>query len=65
MRNDAAMADSKYLHEQAANARALAEATNLPNVRSRYLTAATVWAEFAARAEQLERMQGTPLRSDW
>jgi hypothetical protein len=46
-------------------ARSLAEAANLPNVRTRYFNSATVWAELAARAEQLERMQGMPLRSDW
>jgi hypothetical protein len=59
------MAESCYLHEQAAAARVLAESTNLQNVRLRYLNAAAVWAELAARAEQLERMQNAPLCSDW
>ena len=59
------MSDSQYLHQQAATARAQAEASNLQNVRSRYMNAAAVWAQLAARAEQLERMQALPLRSDW
>lgn len=59
------MSDSKYLHEQAQTARAQAEAANLQNVRTRYMNAAAVWAQLAARAEHLEQLQSMPLRSDW
>ena len=65
MQKEPAMPESKYLHEQAATARAQAEASNLQNVRSRYLNAAAVWAQLAARAENLERMQAMPLNPDW
>ena len=61
----AAMFDSKYAQEQAAAARALAEATNLPNVRTRYLDAAAAWSQFAARAAHTESLREMPLGSNW
>jgi hypothetical protein len=59
------MSESHYLHEQARMARASAEASNLQNVRARFLNAASVWAQLAVRAERLEQMQSTPLDGKW
>jgi hypothetical protein len=59
------MSDSKYLHEQAAAARALAEAAKLQNVRHRHLTSAAVWTQLAQRAERLEEMQASPYQAQW
>ena len=59
------MSDRKYLEEQAVAARALAEASPLPNVRTRYLNAAAVWDQLAERAARLERMQAAPDTPSW
>ncbi len=49
------MSQIDYYREQAERAQSLAEKSQLPNVRARYIESAEAWTRFAQRAE---RMQG-------
>lgn len=51
------MSESDYCRERAAEALSLAAASNLPNVRTRYIVAAETWERFAERAADVSAWQ--------
>jgi hypothetical protein len=55
--------DTQYLRDQLSNARLEAAATNLPNVRYRFLESAAAWEKLVERAERLEELSSLPLWS--
>lgn len=59
------MTEAQQLREQVASARNAAAATNLPNVRARYLASASVWERLADQADRFEELKSSPQDSDW
>ena len=51
------MAQRSFYLERAAEARAVANAATLDNVRGRWLRSETSWTEMAARSERNEKMR--------
>ena len=51
------MAQHSFYLERAAEARAVANAATLDNVRGRWLRSETSWTEMAARSERNEKMR--------
>jgi hypothetical protein len=59
------MTEAQQLREQMASARNAADATNLPNVRARYIEAALVWERLADQADRFEELKSSPQDPDW
>ena len=53
------LARHEFYLERAAEARAIADATTLDNVRDRWLLSEASWTEMAARSERSEKMRAT------
>ena len=51
------MSHAAFYQDQAERAQALAEQTNLPNVRARFAESAQTWRRLMERAERLEALQ--------
>ena len=53
------MSQAGFYQDQAERAEALADQTNLPNVRARFAESAQTWRRLMERAERLEALQST------
>jgi hypothetical protein len=51
------MSQAEFYREQAAEALKMAAASNLPNVKTRFILAAEAWQRFAERAADVEAWQ--------
>ena len=51
------MSEAQFYRQQAAEALVMAAATNLPNVKTRYILAAEAWQRFAERAAGVSEWQ--------
>jgi hypothetical protein len=59
------MTEAQQLREQVASARNEANATNLPNIRARYLNSASVWERLAEQAERFEELKSLSQDAEW